>query len=66
MTAVMAIFFLGSMITLLVAKGVLQAHEFTRSELEKQASAQPARSSLEPKLGTNGAAGRAGLDSFVR
>ncbi|MEQ1853587.1 MAG: hypothetical protein ABMA01_18570 [Chthoniobacteraceae bacterium] len=41
MDYVFAIFGLGLVVTLVVAKGILQAHEFASGELEKQQAAVP-------------------------
>ena len=35
MALIFSVFFLGLMVTLVIAKGVLQAHEYTKEELDK-------------------------------
>ena len=35
MALIFSVFFLGLMVTLVIAKGILQAHEYTKEELDK-------------------------------
>ena len=47
MTTVFAVFMLGLFVTLVVAKGILQAQDFAKQELDRQDNAPPADDSEE-------------------